>query len=55
MRYPSMVQLLNTFVPDNLKQLLRSIQKDDLVLQSTFSDLEDFYDTIVSSTAPAHA
>ena len=35
------------FVPDNLKTALTKHTKDDLVLQSTFSDLEDFYDTIV--------
>ena len=35
------------FVPDNLKTAVTMHTKDDLVLQSTFSDLEDFYDTIV--------
>ena len=35
------------FVPDNLKTAVTKHTKDDLVLQSTFSDLEDFYDTIV--------
>ena len=35
------------FVPDNLKTAVAKHTKDDLVLQSTFSDLEDFYDTIV--------
>lgn len=35
------------FVPDNLKTAVTKHTKDDLVLQSTFSDREDFYDTIV--------
>ena len=41
------------FVPDNLKTAVTKHTKDDLVLQSTFSDLEDFYDTIVLPP-PAH-
>ncbi len=35
------------FVPDNLKTAVIKHTKDDLILQSTFADLEDFYDTIV--------
>ena len=35
------------FVPDNLKTAVTKHTKDELILQSTFSDLEDFYDTIV--------
>lgn len=41
------------FVPDNLKTAVTKHTKDDLILQSTFSDLEDFYDTIVLPP-PAH-
>lgn len=35
------------FVPDNLKTAVTKHTKDELILQSTFSDLEDFYGTIV--------
>ena len=35
------------FVPDNLKTAVTKHTKDELVLQSSFSDLEDFYETIV--------
>ena len=35
------------FVPDNLRTAITRHTKDELILQSTFSDLEDFYDTIV--------
>jgi len=34
-------------VPDNLKTAITRHTKDELVLNSVFSDLEDFYDTIV--------
>lgn len=34
-------------VPDNLKTAVSKHSKDELVLNSVFSDLEDFYDTIV--------
>lgn len=34
-------------VPDNLKAAIKKHTKDELVLQSSYSDLEDFYDTIV--------
>ncbi len=35
------------FVPDNLKTAVTKHTKDELILQSTFADLEDFYETIV--------
>lgn len=35
------------FVPDNLKTAVTKHTKDELILQSTFADLEDFYDTII--------
>lgn len=35
------------FVPDNLKTAVTKHTKDELILQSSFSDLEDFFDTIV--------
>ena len=35
------------FVPDNLKTAVIKHTKDELILQSSYSDLEDFYDTIV--------
>lgn len=35
------------FIPDNLKTAVTKHTKDELILQSSFSDLEDFYDTIV--------
>lgn len=40
--------------PDNLKTAVKKPTKDDLVLQSAFSDsdLKDFYDTIVLSSPP---
>ena len=34
-------------VPDNLKTAVIKHTRDELVLQSAFSDLEDFYDTII--------
>ena len=34
-------------VPDNLKTAVTKHTKDELILQSAFSDLEDFYNTIV--------
>ena len=35
------------FIPDNLKTAVTKHTKDELILQSSFSDLEDFYGTIV--------
>ena len=35
------------FVPDNLRTVATKHTKDELILQSTFADLEDFYETIV--------
>ena len=35
------------FVPDNLRTAVTRHTKDELILQSTFADLEDFYETIV--------
>ncbi len=35
------------FVPDNLKTAVTKHTRDELILQSSFSDLEDFYGTIV--------
>ena len=35
------------FVPDNLKAAVKRHTKDELLLNSVFSDLESFYDTIV--------
>jgi len=40
------------FVPDNLKTAISKHTKDVLILQSAFSDLEDFYDTIVLPPPP---
>ena len=40
------------FVPDNLKTAVKKHTKDELVLQSAYSDLEDFYDTIVLPPPP---
>ncbi len=34
-------------VPDNLKASVKKHSKDELILQTAYSDLEDFYDTIV--------
>lgn len=39
-------------VPDNLKTAVIKHTKDELVLQSAFSDLEEFYDTIVLPPPP---
>ena len=39
-------------VPDNLKTAVTKHSKDELVLNSVFSDLEDFYDTIVLPPPP---
>ena len=35
------------FVPDNLRTAVTKHTKDELILQSNFSDLEDFYGTII--------
>ena len=35
------------FVPDNLRTAVTKHTKDELILQSIFADLEDFYETIV--------
>jgi len=35
------------FIPDNLRTAITKHTKDELVLQSAFSDLEDFYDAII--------
>ena len=40
------------FVPDNLKTAITKHTKDELLLQSAFSDLEDFYYTIVLPPPP---
>ena len=34
-------------MPDNLRTAVTKHTKDELILQSTFADLEDFYETIV--------
>lgn len=39
-------------VPDNLKTAVKSHTRDELVLQSAYSDLEDFYGTIVLPPPP---
>ena len=39
-------------VPDNLKTAVVKHTRDELVLQSAYSDLEDFYDTIVLPPPP---
>lgn len=39
-------------VPDNLKTAVTKHTKDELVLQSAFSDLESFYDTIILPPPP---
>ncbi len=39
-------------VPDNLKTAVTKHSKDELILQSAFSDLESFYDTIVLPPPP---
>lgn len=39
-------------VPDNLKTAVTRLSKDELVLQSAFSDLETFYDTIILPPPP---
>lgn len=39
-------------VPDNLKTAVSKHSKDELVLNSVFSDLEDFYDTVVLPPPP---
>lgn len=39
-------------VPDNLKTAVTKHSRDDLILQSAFSDLEDFYDVIVLPPPP---
>ena len=40
------------FIPDNLRTAVVKHTRDDLVLQTAFSDLEDFYDTIVLPPPP---
>lgn len=39
-------------IPDNLKTAVLKHTKDELILQSTFADLEDFYGTIVLPPPP---
>jgi transposase len=39
-------------VPDNLKATVTKHTRDELILQSAYSDLEDFYDTIVLPPPP---
>ena len=39
-------------VPDNLKAAVRKHTRDELILQTSYSDLEDFYDTIVLPPPP---
>lgn len=39
-------------VPDNLKTAVSKHSKDEFILNSVFSDLEDFYDTIVLPPPP---
>ena len=39
-------------VPDNLKTAVTKHTKDEFILNSVFSDLEDFYDTIVLPPPP---
>lgn len=39
-------------VPDNLKTAITSNSKDGLVLNSLFSDLEDFYEVVVTPAPP---
>ena len=39
-------------VPDNLKTAVTKHSKDEFILNSVFSDLEDFYDTIVLPPPP---
>lgn len=39
-------------VPDNLKTAVTKHSKDELILNSVFSDLEDFYDTVVIPPPP---
>ena len=39
-------------VPDNLKTDVTKHSKDEIILNSAFSDLEDFYDTIVLPQPP---
>ena len=40
------------FVPDNLKTAVKKHTKDALELQTSFSDLEDFYETIILPPPP---
>jgi len=39
-------------VPDNLKSAVKKHSRDELILQSAYSDLEDFYNTIVLPPPP---
>ncbi|MCQ2538741.1 MAG: IS21 family transposase [Lachnospiraceae bacterium] len=39
-------------VPDNLKTAVKKHSRDELILQSAYSDLEDFYNTIVLPPPP---
>ena len=41
------------FVPDNLKTAVTRNSRDDLILQTGFDDLQDFYGAIVTPTLPA--
>ena len=39
-------------IPDNLKAAIKKHTKDELILQTSYSDLEDFYDMIVLPPPP---
>lgn len=39
-------------VPDNLKTAIKKHSRDELILQTAYSDLEDFYETIVLPPPP---
>ena len=39
-------------VPDNLKAAVKKHSKDELILQSSYADLEDFYDVVVLPPPP---
>ena len=39
-------------IPDNLKTAVKKHTRDELLLNSAFSDLEDFYDTVVTPPPP---
>lgn len=40
------------FVPDNLRTAITKHSRDELILQTAYSDLEEFYDTIVLPPPP---